>query len=349
MVVDDERANVVLLERILAAAGYTDVHGFDDPVEAMERFDDLAPDLVCTDLHMPHMSGLDVVEAVRAKLPDDDFLPILMLTGDLSPGAEEEALARGANDFITKPFQSNQIRLRVGNLLRTRRLHLELKRHNDDLETLVTERTMELEAARLDILERLAQAAEFRDHVTGLHTQRVGELSAILARRLGMAEHDVEVIRRAAPLHDVGKIGIPDRILLKAGRLSEEEYETMKRHVDVGVRLLARSQSRLVKMAELIALTHHERWDGTGYPRRLRAEQIPLVGLIVAVADVFDTLLSERPYKPAWSMSRAVEEMKRQSGRWFSPRIVEALLDVMREQPEFFEQLEGAEGAVMRN
>lgn len=342
MIIDDERANVVLLERILASFGYTDVHGFDEAEEALDRFDDLAPDLICTDLHMPRISGFQLIDAVRGRLGPDDFLPILMLTGDLSHEAETEALARGANDFINKPFQNNQIRLRIGNLLRTRQMHLQLKRQNEDLEVVVTERTMELEAARLDILERLAQAAEFRDHLTGMHTQRVGALSAMLARRLGLSDHDVDVIRRAAPLHDVGKIGIPDRILLKQGRLSPEEYETMKRHVDVGVRLLARSKSTLVKMAELIALTHHERWDGTGYPRRLKGKDIPLVGRIVAVADVFDTLLSERPYKMAWSIDDAVEEMKRQSGHWFAPHIVDALLALMEEQPDFFERFEAS-------
>ncbi len=341
MIVDDERANVVLLERILASAGYVNVHGFDDPDEALEHFDALAPDLICTDLHMPRTSGLELIAQVRERLDKDTFLPILMLTADLTREAEEEALLRGANDFINKPFQSNQIKLRVGNLLRTRGLHLQLRRHNENLEELVMERTVELEAARLDILERLAQAAEFRDYITGLHTQRVGTISALIALRIGLSRHNVDLIRRAAPLHDVGKIGIPDSILLKEGKLSTDEYEKMKRHVEVGVRLLARSQSTLIKMAELIALTHHERWDGTGYPRRLQGEDIPLVGQIVAVADVFDTLLNKRPYKPAWPLDEVIVEMKHQSGRWFSPRIVDALLAMLDEDPDFLDRLDG--------
>jgi putative two-component system response regulator len=339
LIVDDERANLALLERILRRAGYEHVTATDDPEEAVELFDALAPDLVCTDLHMPRMNGLEVIDALGARLAPGSFLPILMLTADLSQSAEEEALSRGANDFITKPFRSSQIELRVGNLLRTRQLHLQLRDHAERLEQKVLERTIELEAARMDVLERLAQAAEYRDATTGHHTQRVGRLSGLLARELRLDSDTADLIERAAPLHDVGKIGVPDNILLKPGSLTEEERAAMQQHVDVGARLLARGRSKLIKMAELIALTHHEHWDGSGYPRALAGDAIPLAGQIVAVADVFDTLVSERPYKHAWPLEKAVAEMQRQSGGWFAPRLVSALMRVLAADPGLVEEL----------
>jgi len=345
LIVDDERANLALLGRILHRAGYEHVTATDDPEEAVELFETFEPDLVCTDLHMPRMSGLDVIDALGRRTAPGNFLPILVLTADLSQEAEEEALSRGAKDFITKPFRSSQIELRVGNLLRTRQLHLELHDHAERLEKMVTERTIELEAARMDVLERLAQAAEYRDATTGHHTQRVGRLSGLLARELQLDRGAVELIERAAPLHDVGKIGVSDNILLKPGSLTTEERVAMQQHVDVGARLLARGRSKLIKMAELIALTHHERWDGSGYPQALARDAIPLPGQIVAVADVFDTLISERPYKRAWPLEKAVAEMQRQAGHWFAPRMVSALMRVLADEPDLVEELDGSAGS----
>lgn len=344
LVVDDELANTVLLTRILHAVGYRDVVATNDPREAWETFASALAagrpfDLLCTDLHMPGMGGLELIERVVGAVPRDDFLPVLVLTADLQPEAEREALARGAQDFVTKPFRREQIRLRVGNLLRTRHLHLRLRDHAEHLEELVRERTIELEAARLDALERLAAAAEYRDHATGRHAQRVGLLSALIAERVGVPPDEVELLRRAAPLHDVGKIGIPDHILLKPGRLTREEFAEMQRHVGVGAQLLSQGRSQLIVMAECIAAYHHERWDGSGYPRGLRGDEIPLVGQIVAVADVFDTLVHERPYKRAWPVEEAVAEVRRQRGRWFAPRMVDAFLEVLADHPDLFADL----------
>ncbi len=345
LILDDEHANLALLGRILKRAGYEHVTATDDPEEAVELFETLQPDLVCTDLHMPRMNGLEVIEALGRRIPPDSFLPILVLTADLSQEAEEEALSRGAKDFITKPFRSSQIELRVGNLLKTRQLHLELRDHAGRLEQMVMERTIELEAARMDVLERLAQAAEYRDATTGQHTQRVGQLSGLLARELRLDRETAELVERAAPLHDVGKIGVSDTILLKPGSLTDEERAAMQQHVDVGVRLLARGRSKLINMAEQIALTHHERWDGSGYPRALSGDAIPLPGQIVAVADVFDTLISERPYKLAWPLEKAVAEMQRQSGRWFAPRLVSALMRVLADEPDLVQELAARAGS----
>ncbi len=338
--VDDEPVNLTLLGRILERAGYRRLVPCPDPRAVPGLLVEHDADLLITDLHMPVMDGLELISAVRETRPQDDWFPIAVITADVSSDAEREALSRGAKDFITKPFRASQIELRVENLLRTRFLYEALRRHVDHLEELVQERTLELETARLDLLERLALAAEFRDYVTGRHTQRVGELCGLLARQLELPAADVELLRRAAPLHDVGKIGIPDAILLKPGRLDDDEFDTMREHVDVGVRLLAQGQSELMVLAEKVALTHHERWDGSGYPRGLRGDDIPLVGQIVAVADVFDTLINERPYKPAWAIETAVAEIRRKSGRWFSPRIVEAFMKVLADQPELLERLE---------
>lgn len=337
--VDDEEANLVLLGRILERNGYHRLLPCQDPRDAAALMREHRPDLLITDLRMPGLHGLDLIEALAAEVAPGEYFPIIVITADVTPEAEREALSRGAKDFITKPFDATQIRLRVHNLLQTRFLHLALREHNDRLEDLVQERTIELEAARLDLLERLALAAEFRDYVTGRHTQRVGQFASLLAEKLGLPRAEVDLIERAAPLHDVGKIGIPDRILLKPGRLSRAEFDAMKEHVKVGAQLLARGHSELLHLAEEIALTHHERWDGSGYPRGLAGDEIPVVGQVVAVADVFDTLINERPYKEAWPLEKAVAEIQRQRGRWFAPRLVDAFMEVLAENPELLKRL----------
>ncbi|CAN5673758.1 response regulator [soil metagenome] len=345
LIIDDEPVNTILLGRILAVAGYANVTSSNDPLEAVDLFRAAHGgrdpyDLVCTDLHMPGLSGVQVIDIVAQHAERDEFLPIVVLTADLKPEAEEEALEHGAKDFITKPFKSSQIRLRIATLLRTRLLQRQLRDHAHNLEEQIRERTIELEAARLDVLDRLAAAAEYRDYTTGQHTQRVGLLSSLLAARLGYDRATIELVRRAAPLHDVGKIGVPDNILLKPGRLSPSEFEVMQEHVDVGARLLARGRSKLIAMAETIAWTHHERWDGSGYPEGLVGDAIPLVGQIVAVADVFDTLINERPYKVAWPLEDAVAEMRRQRGRWFSPRLIDAFLEILAERDDLVADLQ---------
>jgi putative two-component system response regulator len=212
----------------------------------------------------------------------------------------------------------------VRNLLQVQLLQDKLFEHNASLEELVAERTLDLEHARLEILERLALAAEYRDDATQEHAWRIGRTCFLLAVALGLPSGDAELVRRAAPLHDIGKIGVPDAVLLKPGKLTDEEFEQMKAHTAIGAEILSGSSSSLLRMAERIALTHHERWDGTGYPNGLARERIPLPGRIVAVADVFDALTHERPYKHAWTIEEAVAEIFHQGGRHFDPAVVHA-------------------------
>lgn len=328
LIVDDQPSNVMLLEGILQEEDFTSFHSITDSREALAAYIEYRPDLILLDLQMPYLDGFAVMKQLQACIAPGDFLPILVLTADITPEAKRRALSEGALDFLTKPFDAMEVVLRIKNLLQTRSLHRQLQEQNEVLDHKVRERTADLEATQVEILERLALAAEYRDDDTGEHTKRVGEMTARIADALGWPLAEVELIRRAAPLHDVGKIAIPDSILLKPGKLTPEEFERMKTHTTLGAKMLSGGEFPLLQLAEQIALTHHERWDGTGYIG-LREDAIPMAGRIVAVADVFDALTSERPYKQAWPMSEALEEIKCQSGRQFDPRIVEAFLNVV--------------------
>ena len=327
LVVDDAEPVVEILCEILGLEGYRDVVPIVDPHEALREVERLEPDLVLLDLHMPGLNGFEVMAEINARFGPLTYLPVLVLTADLTPEARPRALMSGAKDFLTKPFDSSEVVVRVRNLLETRLLHLALRDENAMLEMTVTERTRELERMRVEVLHRLALAAEFRDDGTLRHTRRVGSTAAVIARRLGIDPLGAETLARAAQLHDVGKIGIPDSILLKRGRLDVPEYERVKEHTVIGARILSENRFDLLRTAEEIALTHHERWDGGGYPHGLRGDEIPLVGRIVALADVLDALLHERPYKPAWTVDRALREIRAQSGRQFDPDVVAAFFD----------------------
>ena len=321
LIVDDEDANLRTLSRILRAAGYHAITTTADPTRVPELHRECDPDLVLLDLHMEALDGMAVLEQLRALTAPAGYVPVLMLTGDSSPDARRRALAAGATDFVTKPFEMDEVLLRIHNLLEIRSLHRKITAHNQLLETRVAERTAELDDAHLDTLERLALAAEFRDDETSWHTERVGEAAAVLGTALGLPDEDVFLIRRAAPLHDVGKIGIPDSILRKPGALTEAEWRTMKQHTTIGARILSGGRSRVIRLAEQIALYHHEHWNGGGYPRGLAGESIPLVGRLVMVADVFDALLSDRVYRTAWPADQVLNYIRDHAGRRFDPRI----------------------------
>ncbi len=330
LIVDDEPGNVDVLRRLLERAGFHHLETTADPREAAAMYVRLRPDLILLDLHMPHMDGLAVMDSLN-EIAEASYLPILMLTGDISPEARREALSRGAKDFVSKPFDSDEVLLRIRTLLETRFLYLQIQSHNQMLEAKVRERTRELEAAQIEIIERLARAAEFRDDNTGQHTERVGQMAALIARQLGLPDSQVALIRRAAPLHDVGKIGVPDTILLKLGRLTDDEFAIVKTHTTIGARILSGSRFPILRLAEEIAFNHHERWDGDGYTGIAR-DAIPLAGRIVAVADVFDALTQKRPYKSAWPVGEAVGEIDRQRGYQFDPALVDSFLRVIERE-----------------
>jgi len=331
LLIDDEPANVGFLRHVLETEGYGELITMTDSTEAVARFREFDPDLVVLDLMMPHLDGFGVLEHIRGLLQPGAYLPVLVTTGDHTPETRRRALSAGAKDFLTKPLSPAEVRLRVRNLLETRYLHEQLREQNSLLEFRVDERTRELEEARLEILYRLARAAEYRDDQTGQHTLRVGRLAGRLAQVLGLSEESHELIRRAAPLHDIGKIGIPDSILLKPDRLRPDELELMRTHTVIGANILSGSRYPLLRLAEEIALTHHEHWNGRGYPHGLAGEAIPMAGRIVAVADVFDSLTHARPYKHAWTAREALIEIEAQAGEQFDPRVVEALLRVAPE------------------
>lgn len=325
LIVDDQEANVHLLQRFLAPAGYVNWKSVMDPRKVLDLYKEFQPDLILLDLHMPHLDGLAVMKLLEPHIPTDDYLPILVLTADILAETKQKALSSGAKDFLTKPFDRTEVLLRIHNLLETRFLYIELQHHNENLEIKVRERTRQIEEAQVEMLERLARASESRDDDTGKHTQRVGDLSAALARAAGLPEEQCTMIGRAAKLHDIGKIGIPDSILLKPGKLTPVEFAYMKTHTSVGAGILAGSRFPLLQLAEEIALCHHEKWDGTGYQGAL-GEAIPLAARIVTIADVFDVLTHARPYKQAWPVERALAEIEDQAGRLFDPRLAGLLL-----------------------
>ncbi len=329
LVVDDDERALNALTETLRRVGYPRV----DPLPRSDAVVDWIaysrPDLLILDLHMPEPDGFQVMEQVKALLPPDEYFPILVITGDLDDEVRIKALAAGAKDFLTKPYEVMEALLRVRNLLETRYLHMQLRTQNDRLEEAVRERTRELADTQVEILQRLALAAEYRDDQTGRHAQRVGALSAHLARGLGLPRTEVQVLRQAAPLHDIGKIGIPDAILLKPTPLTEEEFRIMRSHTEIGADMLSNGRFPLLRCARLVAHNHHEHWDGRGY-HGLGGPEIPLAGRIVAVADAFDVITSERPYKAPSPFRVAVQRIQEGAGTHFDPEVVEVFLDAVR-------------------
>jgi putative two-component system response regulator len=325
LIVEDDAAVQRLLERTLKSNGFLNVTAARDVGSAQEIWNRSPPDLALVDLHLPGASGFQLLEHIRDVDSDSEFLPVIMLTGDADPAVRRRALDLGAHDFLTKPFDTTEVLLRIRNLLRTRLMNRRLLESNNELEARVLERTLNLEEARREALDHLARAAEFRDDVTGQHTHRVGRVSAGIARVLGWDEDAIGLIRNAAPLHDIGKIGIPDSILLKSGPLTREEFDVMKAHTTMGAAILAGSHAPVFLLAREIALTHHERWDGTGYPAGTQGDTIPIAGRIVCAADVYDALTHERPYKDAMTAEAALAMIDATTGTHFDPLVVAAL------------------------
>lgn len=327
LVVDDEEENLRLVRQILESSGYRNVITTPNGCDVEGLVEQLKPDLILLDLHMPEPDGFAILRALGPRIDGPGLLPVLVVTGDASSETKRLALSLGARDLLARPFDNTEALLRIRNLLDTRRLYTALGDQNTRLETRVMERTFELKKSELEILERLARACEIRDDETGRHTQRVGEMAAAIAAAMGLDKHFVELIRRTAPLHDIGKMGIADSILLKPGGLTDDETLVMRTHTTIGAQILSGGTSELMVMAEGIALSHHERWDGCGYPNCLAGEEIPIEARIVAVADTFDALSHNRPYRVSLPLHLIVAELRRESGLQFDPYIVDAMLD----------------------
>ena len=324
LVIDDEPMNVRVVERMLYSAGYPNVRTLTDSRDVESLCASWWPDLLILDITMPHMDGFAVLHALGSRIPHGSYLPTLMITADPSPEIRLKALDSGANDFLNKPFDQTEVLLRVRNLLFTWFLHRQVQDQAATLERLMQESARAFEHAYAEIIDRLGSAAEFRDDLTGQHTRRVGALTHRIALALDMAPEEADLIGRAAPLHDLGKLALPDSILLKPGKSTPEEFRLIKTHTLRGAAMLAGGQHELMRKAEEIALTHHEWWNGAGYPSGLSGEEIPISGRIVAVADVFDALTSERPYRPALSVFQAIAEMTSLKGIQFDPRVLDA-------------------------
>ncbi|MEX2540270.1 MAG: HD domain-containing phosphohydrolase [Trueperaceae bacterium] len=325
LVVDDEEANLVVLQSVLQRDGFTQLLALQDPREVLGCFESFEPDLLILDYRMPHLDGLAVIEALRPVLSEDSYFPILMLTADDNADVRRKALAGGARDFLTKPLSAVEVRLRVRNLLEARRFHLQLLDQNRFLEERVRERTAQLEHAQIEMLVRLSQAAEYRDEGAGERVWRVSRLAAMLAKRLGAGSERVDLILRASRLHDVGMIAIPDGIWLKRGELSAAEAEIVELHTVRGAQLLSGGQSELIRLAEAIALTHHEHWDGSGYPNGLKGDAIPLEGRILAVADAYTAVTDEAHSGGTRGVREAVDGIVAKAGTEFDPQVTEAL------------------------
>ena len=325
-IVDDNDTNLMLFEQLaLRVAADVEVATFADPLAALDACRAGVPDMIVVDYMMPGMDGHQYVEAVR-KLAGFRDVPIVMVTAAAERSVRQKALELGVTDFLAKPVDPAEARVRFANLLALRRSHLQLRDRNRWLADEVRKATATVFEREQELIVRMSKAAEFRDPETGAHIVRMARYSELIARRLGMNDEYCELILRAAPMHDLGKLGIPDGILLKPGKLTDEEFQVMTRHPQIGHEILSGSESHLIQFGAEIALTHHEKWDGSGYPNGLQGEAIPLSGRIVAVADVFDALTSERPYKAAWPLDKARKLLEDNSGSHFDPACVAAFL-----------------------
>ena len=333
LLVDDEAHCTKLMEALLKQAGYSRITATNDARQAAQLFQEVKPDLVALDMRMPHMDGFEVMRQLKPMIPDGDYVPMLIITGELDAPTKHKALAEGANDFINKPVDGTEVVLRIKNHLEIRRLHQQVRMHNQHLEAQVRLRTKVVEQTQLDLLNRLVLASEYRHDVTGAHAWRVGRVSMLLAEMKGMPPDQVDMMKKTAPLHDVGRIGLPDSVIMKAGVYDESDWETMKLHTKIGSKLLSDSRAPLLIMAREIALTHHERWDGTGY-HRLKELQTPLSGRIVALADAFDVMTHVSSYKVPLTLSEARTEIERQAGKQFDPDLSQLFLKLIDREGE---------------
>lgn len=324
LIIDDQFTSRRILEQLVTGlTDHLEVKLFAEPVSALKWTETHQPDLVLTDYKMPNMDGVSFIRRFREKYPD---IPLVMVTGLEDKEIRYQALQAGATDFLTKPIDYTECLARCRNLLLLSHHQRLIKERAHLLEQKVAEATLEIRIREQETLLRLAKAGEYRDEETGNHVLRMAKFARLMAEKLGCPDGDCHVIEVAAPMHDIGKIGIADAILLKPGLLNADELRIMRTHARIGYEILKDSPSKYLQMGAVIALGHHERYDGTGYPSRLRGYEIPLEARIVAVADVFDALTSDRPYKKAWSIQDALNYLTAERGKHFDPDCIDAFL-----------------------
>jgi putative two-component system response regulator len=335
LVVDDTPENIHVLRAMLAEYHVTVALSGQQALELLKRGP--FPNLILLDVMMPGMDGFELCAEIK-KNPGVAAIPVIFVTAMAERESDGRGFAVGGVDYITKPISAPVLRARVATHVALARAQKTLQVKADSLEELVALRTLQVRQAydqvrhaSVETVLRLSQAAEFKDEDTGTHVLRMSRYCASVARKLDYPEHQVELLLHASPMHDIGKIGIPDRILLKPGKLTADEWAIMKQHTTIGAKILAGSNSEVVRMGETIASSHHEKWDGTGYPRGLKGDDIPWPGLIAAIGDVFDALTSRRPYKDAFSVEKAFQILREGRGSHFAPDVVDAFFAVESE------------------
>ncbi len=331
--VDDEEVNLLLIEELVKRIGLNIVT-FSNAYEALEFIKHNKVDVLLVDYMMPGIDGLEVIKTVHEI--DPAVISVMITAAGDSRELKLKALEAGATEFLTKPIDAFELQVRIRNLVTIRSAYNILDNFNRMLKSEIARATEEIISRERETLHVLSNVAEYKDPETGNHITRVAHYSRLLAREYGLNTSEQELLFYTAPLHDVGKVGIPDSILLKPGRLTPEEFEIMKTHTTIGYNLMKKYKNKYLQKGALIALTHHEKYDGTGYPEGLKGENIPICGRIVAVADVFDALVSERPYKPAWPLDKAFSLISSESGKHFDPQLAEIFLSHRQEIEKIF-------------
>jgi len=327
LIIDDQLTSRQILQQLISTIDPSNtVEALANPVEGLERATDSPVDLILVDYKMPEMDGIEFIKRFRST-PTSAHVPVIMVTSMEDKAIRYKALEAGATDFLMKPVDHHECRARCRNLLLQHQQYKIISDHSRWLERRVAEATSEIRVRERETLLRLARAGEYRDEETGNHVIRMAKYSRVIAEQLGFSKEDADVVEMAAPMHDIGKIGIRDEILLKPGKLTAEEFEIMKQHTVIGHDILKDSPSKFLQMGGIIALNHHEKFDGTGYPNGKKGTEIPIEARIVAIADVYDALVSERPYKNAWSTEAAIDYMKSHSGKHFDPECLNAFIE----------------------
>ncbi len=333
--IDDEEFNLFLFQELAKEIGFS-IKGFVDPKEGLAFIESNQTDILFVDYMMPDIDGLEVIKRVHSI--DPSVLIIMITAAGENRALKLKALEYGASEFLTKPIDGIEFQIRLKNLVSLKRAHNVLKDFNKVLKEEVKRATQEIVERELETIQSLSKAAEYKDRETGNHILRVAHYSKIVAKGYGFTEEDQDMIFFSSPLHDIGKVGIPDSILIKPGKLTKEEFELMKKHTIIGYNIMHKSKNKYLKTGAVIALTHHEKFDGTGYPKGLKGEEIPIMGRIVAIADVFDALTSVRPYKPAWPIEKAFDLISEERGKHFDPKLAEIFLNNKEKIEEIFQK-----------